>query len=317
MQLLGTKELAEHLGINEKKVYALISEKGLPATKITGKWLFPRDLVERWIEKSTENHPGPAAAPPPYEATLLIAGSNDPLLEKAMALFARLNDGHIAAFANLGSLGGLGALRRGQCHLASSHLIEEEEQGGEYNFAHAARELDELPAVVNFCRREQGLVLAPGNPKGIASLRDLARKDATLVNRRRTTGTRLLLEKKLKEEGLDPRSLKGFDRKAEKHLDVGIEVLSGRADAGPCIRAVAGLLGLEFIPFTWERFDLLVPKKSFFTKGVQLFLSLLHEEEFRSLADGLAGYDVSGSGRMVFPREGDFALTGGPGAAQE
>lgn len=317
MRMLGTKELAEKLGVNEKKVYSLITEKGLPATKVTGKWLFPEELVERWIEKHTENHPGPSAPPPPYNGLIVIGGSNDLLLDKAMTLFMEKNPGLTCAFANLGSLGGLKALRAGQCHLASSHLLEDDDSGGEYNFAHAARELPELPAVVNFCRREQGLILPPGNPKGIRSLADLADKGARVVNRPRTTGTRLLFEKGLEEAGIDQSRVKGFDDEVGRHLDVGLAVLSGRVDAGPGIRAVAGLLGLDFIPFGWERFDLIVPKESFFEQGVQLFLGLLLEEDFKERAQTLEGYDISTSGRMVFPQNADFRRSDSTGRRQE
>lgn len=309
MRMLGTKELAEKLGINEKKVYSLITEKGLPATKVTGKWLFPEALVERWIEQHTENHPGPAAPPPPYNGLIIIGGSNDLLLERAISLFMAENKGLTCAFANLGSLGGLRSLRSGQCHMAASHLLEDVENGGEYNFAHAARELPELPAVVNFCRREQGLALAPGNPKGIRTVSDLAGKKATIVNRSKTTGTRLLFEKRLNQEGVDPASIKGFDNELGRHMDVGLSILAGKADAGPCIRAVAGLLGLDFIPFSWERFDLIVPKESFFEQGVQLFLGLLLEDKFKEEAKLLQGYDVTGAGRMVFPKDSDFRRT--------
>lgn len=310
MRMLGTRELAEKLGVNEKKVYSLISDKGLPATKVTGKWLFPEDLVERWIEKHTENHPGPSAPPPPYNGLIVIAGSNDLLLDRTLALFMEKNKGLTCAFANLGSLGGLKALRAGQCHMASSHLLEETEDGGEYNFSHAASELPELPAIVNFCRREQGLVLAPGNPKDVRDVADLAGKNARVINRSRTTGTRLLFEKRLAAAGVEPSSIKGFDDEVGKHLDVGLAVLSGRADAGPCIRAVAGLLGLDFIPFTWERFDLIVPKDSFFEQGVQLLLGLLLEDGFKEEASRLQGYDVSASGRIVFPKDADFHRAG-------
>lgn len=306
MRMLGTKELAEKLGVNEKKVYSLITEKGLPATKVTGKWLFPEGLVERWIENHTENHPGPSAPPPPYNGLIVIGGSNDLLLDKAMNLFMQRNRGLTCAFANLGSLGGLKALRAGQCHMAASHLLEDAESGSEYNFGHAARELPELPAVVNFCRREQGLILPKGNPKGIREPADLAKKGARVVNRSRATGTRLLFEKALSEAGVDTSRIQGFDDELGKHLDVGMAVLSGRADAGPGIRAVAGVLGLDFISFGWERFDLIVPKEPFFEQGVQLFLGLLLEEEFREKAAAFDGYDVSSSGRMVFPQNADF-----------
>ncbi len=300
--MLSTKQVARFIGVNEKMVYTLVAEKGLPATKITGKWLFPRHLVEQWIEANTINYPEPRNDLPPYDGILIVAGSNDPLLEKALNLFNRMHPEHVAVFGNLGSLGGLRALRRRMCHMASSHLLQEDDD--EYNFDFAARELDHAPAVVNFCRREQGILVAGGNPHGLRSVADLGAGGLTIVNRPNTTGTRLLLDRELEKAGIDGQTLDGYNNEVARHLEVGLEIAAGRADAGPGIRAVAGMLGLDFIPLRWERYDLLVTKERFFDPGVQLFLGLLPEERFRTLAESLDGYDVSMSGKMVFPAEG-------------
>ena len=303
--LLSTKEVAQFLGVNEKMVYTLVAEKGLPATKITGKWLFPKHLVEQWVEANTINYPEPPRRLPPYEGLLIVAGSNDPLLDKTLSLFNRQYPDHVAVLGNLGSLGGLRALRRNLCHMATSHLIQEDES--DYNFEHADRELERQPAVVNFCRREQGLIVARGNPRGIQAVADLAQAGLTLVNRPNTTGTRLLLDRELAKAGIAGESIEGYHHTVVRHLDVGLEVLAGRADVGPGIRAVAGMLGLDFVPLRWERYDLLITKDRFFDPGVQLFLGLLPEEAFRELAKLLEGYDVSSSGKMVYPKTDQLA----------
>jgi len=299
--LLSTKEVAQFLGVNEKMVYTLVAEKSLPATKITGKWLFPKHLVEQWVEANTINYPDPPRHLPPYEGLLIVAGSNDPLLEKTLALFNRRYPEHVAVLGNLGSLGGLRALRRNLCHMATSHLIQDDER--DYNFDYADQELERLPAVVNFCRREQGLLVARGNPHSIAAVADLAKPGLSLVNRPNTTGTRLLLDREFDKAGIDGETIDGYHNTVTRHLDVGLEILAGRADVGPGIRAVAGMLGLDFVPLRWERYDLLITKDRFFDPGVQLFLGLLPDEEFRHLADTLEGYDVSASGKMVYPKE--------------
>jgi excisionase family DNA binding protein len=299
--LLSTKEVAQFLGVNEKMVYTLVAEKNLPATKITGKWLFPKHLVEQWVEANTINYPDPPRHLPPYEGLLIVAGSNDPLLEKTLSLFNRRFPEHVAVLGNLGSLGGLRALRRNLCHMATSHLIQDDER--DYNFDYAGRELDRLPAVVNFCRREQGLLVARGNPHGIRAVSDLAQPGITLVNRPNTTGTRLLLDRELAKAEINGEAIDGYHHTVVRHLDVGLEVLAGRADVGPGIRAVAGMLGLDFIHLREERYDLLITKERFFDPGVQLFLGLLPDDEFRQLANSLEGYDVSSSGKMVYPNE--------------
>ena len=299
--LLNTREVAHFLDINEKMAYTLITEKGLPATKITGKWLFPMKLVEQWIETNTINYPKPSTSLPPYHGLLIIDGSNDLLLDITISLFNTLYPDHVAVFGNLGSMGGLRALRQNLCHIASSHLLQENEN--EYNFEFATKELEKMPAVVNFCKREQGILVQKGNPKKINSIADIARSGIRIVNRPLGTGTRLLFDHKLKEAGINCEKIKGYNTELHRHMDVGLEILSGRADAGPGIKPVASLLGLEFIPVRWERYDLLITKERFFDKGVQLFIGLLHEEAFIDLAKNLDGYDVTISGKVVFPQE--------------
>ncbi len=299
-KLLSTKEVAHLLGVNEKMVYTLITEKGLPATKITGKWVFPEHLVEQWVESKTINYPRRTEQLVQQPDLLIVGGSNDILFERALALFMRRHPGQAAVFGNFGSLGGLKALRRGLCHLATSHLPEEDKD--EFNFSYAAGELEHLPAVVNFCRREQGFLVAPDNPLGIAGLGDIAGRGLRVVNRPLGTSTRLIFDRELRRAGLDAASIAGYEREMLRHLDVGLEVLAGRADLGPAIRPVASLLGLGFLPLHWERFDLIIPKDSFFLKGVQLFLDLLHQDEFRALGEELPGYDLSLSGKMMYPQ---------------
>ncbi len=301
-KLLSTREVAEYLHINEKLVYTLVGEKGLPGSKVTGKWLFPKHLVDQWVENQTINYPKPADPLPPYQGLLILAGSNDILLDRTLSLFNRYYPDHMTVFGNLGSLGGIRALKRNLSHMATSHLLQESVE--EYNFGYARDELSELPAVVNFCLREQGLIVSQGNPKSIQGVEDLLREDIRMVNRPLGTGTRLLLDRELERTGIQPDRLAGYTREIGRHLDVGLEVLSGRADAGPAIRAVAGLLNLEFLPWRWERFDFLIPKERFFDRGIQLFLGFLREAEFRALSEELAGYDLRLCGKMVFPQEG-------------
>ena len=297
---MTTREVAGFLGVNEKMVYSLIAEKGLPASKVTGKWLFPVHLVEQWIENNSINFPEMPNLLPPYDGILIIAGSNDPLLDKTISLFNVSQSDQIAVFGNLGSLGGIQALKRELCHIASSHLVQDD--GDEYNFEFADRELDRMPVVVNFCRREQGIVLPRGNPMKIKRISDFGRPGFRIVNRPLGTGTRLLFDRELKKAGIRGEKLVGYDMELSRHMDVGLEILAGRADAGPAIRPVAALLGLDFMPLRWERYDLLVTKVHFFGKGIQAFLSLLQGAEFQQLAAGIDGYDVTMSGKMVFQK---------------
>lgn len=289
------------LGVNEKRVYSLVSEKGLPATKITGKWLFPAHLVDQWIEANTINYPETDKRLPPYEGLLVLTGSNDLLLDKTIAIFNQHHPDQVAVFGNLGSMGGLRALRQNFCHIATSHLMQE--NGDEYNFSFARSELDTMPAVVNFCRRRQGILLPKGNPKKIHAVSDLGKPGISIVNRPLGTGTRLLFDRELQKAGLKGERIEGYHREFSRHLDVGLEILAGRADAGPAIQPAAVLLNLDFLPIRWERFDLLIKKERFFDPGIQLFLSILHEPDFVNAAGQLTGYEISTSGKMVFPEK--------------
>jgi excisionase family DNA binding protein len=301
--LLSTKEVAQLLKVNEKMVYTLVAEKGLPASKVTGKWLFPRHLVEQWVETQTINYPDTRSLQQLQKGILIVAGSNDPLLDRTISLFNTNFQTPLAVFGNLGSMGGLRALRQNLCHMASSHLLQEDEE--EYNFDYAFQELDSMPAVVNFSRREQGILVAAGNPKNISGVADLAEPGVRMVNRPIGTGTRLLLDREFKKAGIQGEKIEGYGDEVHRHLDVGLEIVAGRADAGPGIGAVAGLLNIGFVPIRWERFDLMILKDRFFDEGIQRFLSLLHEAPFRRVAEALSGYDISTSGKMLFPRDSD------------
>ncbi|MBN2125084.1 MAG: helix-turn-helix transcriptional regulator [Deltaproteobacteria bacterium] len=295
---LNTREVARFLDINEKMVYSLVAEKGLPATKITGKWLFPRRLVERWMEGHILNYPD---SPLLSHSMLVFAGSNDVFLDRAIALFNRIHPDRLAVFGNVGSMGGIKALGMGLCHIATSHLLQEDEE--EYNFDFAQEELrGELPAVVNFCIREQGILVSKGNPKEIQGISSLGRSGVRIANRPKGTGTRLLLDRELEKAGLDGARIQGYDEEFRSHLDVGLQVLTGKADAAPAIRSVAGMLGLDFIPLRWERYDLLISRARFFEKGVQLFLEMFHGPSFRDLVQGIEGYDLNMSGKIVYEK---------------
>ena len=297
--LFSTKDVSRYLGVNEKMVYTLVAEKGLPASKVTGKWIFPQHLVDQWIEANTQNMPSTQPAAAVAKGLLIVSGSNDPLLEHTINLFNGLYPENLAVFGNLGSVGGIRALKQGLCQVATSHLLQSEGEG--YNFEFLGQGFVPPPVVVNFCRRRQGLIVGKGNPKRISQTKDLGQPGLRVINRKLGTGTRLLFERELKAAGIEGARLSGYDNEVVRHMDVGLAVLSGKADAGPGIQPVAEQLGLDFIPWRWERYDLLILKDRFFEPAIQQFLGLLHEKRFQELAAEYMGYDLSASGRMIFP----------------
>jgi putative molybdopterin biosynthesis protein len=296
--LMNTKEAAQYLGINEKKIYSLITDKGLPATKVTGKWLFQRHLLDRWLEQHTDNYPPLQARPDSYTNLLIITGSNDLLLDQLLELFSRRHQLPLPVFSNLGSMGGIRALKENLCHLCSAHLLEPE--GEEYNFAYVEEELGDSVVVVNFCKRLQAVLVAPGNPHGVQELADLASGRLRIANRKEGTGTRLLLDRELEKQEVSGEDIPGYETTFGRHLDVGLEILAGRADAGLAIAAVGEMLGLDHVPIIWERYDFIVRKDIFFSKGVQMLMALLRDQEFIELSANFTGYDLSTSGQVVF-----------------
>lgn len=229
--------------------------------------------------------------------TIVAIGSHDIALDLLAQFIAERAPGYRLSSANVGSLGGLVALRRREAHLAGAHLLDAET--GEYNWRFVDQYLPEREVVlVTLVRREQGLIVAPDNPLGIESIDDLARPDVTYVNRQRGAGTRILLDYELVQRGIDPNALQGYDREEYTHLAVAAAVASETAAAGMGVRAAARALGLGFVPVAWERYDLVIPREHYESDLLQPLLSLLHDEAFQAAVAALPGYDVNDMGMV-------------------
>ncbi len=218
-----------------------------------------------------------------------------------MAQFlAERYDGLRLASANVGSLGGLVALRRGEAHLAGSHLLDPD--SGDYNSSYIQRYLPDVEVVlVNLVDREQGWIVAPGNPRGLSGWEDAARSDLSFVNRQRGAGTRVLLDYELARLGVDPTDMNGYDREEYTHLAVAAAVASGTADAGLGIRAAARALQLDFVPLTHEPYELVIPVAHYESDLLAPLRTLLADEAFRAAVAALPGYDVSRMGEVRRP----------------
>jgi putative molybdopterin biosynthesis protein len=228
--------------------------------------------------------------------TLVVIGSHDLTLDLLAQFYAERYPGRRLVSANAGSLGGLIALRRGEAHLAGAHLLDE--ATGEYNWRYVREYLPELPVqLITLVHRDQGLIVAPGNPKGLSGLADLARPDVQFINRQRGAGTRLLLDYHLRRLGIDPGAVRGYAREEYTHLAVAAAVASGAADCALGIRAAARALGLDFLPLERERFDLVIPGEHLAGEAVQALLALLADSEFRAAVAALPGYDVAAMGQ--------------------
>ena len=230
------------------------------------------------------------------EKTILCIGSHDLTLD-LMSQFLAERDRRLAS-ANVGSQGGLIALRRGEAHLAGSHLLDAE--SGEYNISYIRQYMPGIPVkVVALVGRDQGLMVQRGNPRNIKSLDDLTRSDIQFVNRQRGAGTRVLLDYHLRLMSIASERIVSYSREEYTHLGVAAAIASGRADCGLGIAAAAQALDLEFIPLFQERYDLVIPKQYAEDDLLAPLLTLLSESRFREAVAQLPGYDVSVMGTTV------------------
>ena len=230
------------------------------------------------------------------ERTILSIGSHDLTLD-LLAQFLAAHDRRLVS-ANVGSQGGLVALRRGEAHFAGSHLLDPET--GEFNISYIRRYMPDIPVkVVALVGREQGLIVKKGNPKEIKGLKDLTRLGVQFVNRQRGAGTRVLLDYHLKSMTIPQSSIEGYKHEEYTHLGVAASVASGRADCGLGIAAAAQALDLDFIPLFNERYDLVFPKQFAVDDLLSPLFGLLTDPAFRKAVSQLTGYDVSVMGTLI------------------
>ena len=229
---------------------------------------------------------------------VVAVGSHDLSLDVLADRLRATGDGVSLSSSHVGSLGGLRALRRGHCHLAGCHLLDPAD--GSYNRSYVARYLPDVPVRrVHLVRREQGLMVRPGNPRGVRGLPDLLRDDVAFVNRQAGSGTRVLLDFELQRGGIDPAEVSGYGSEEFTHMAVAVAVLSGAADVGLGIRAAARALGLDFVPVTTEDYELIVAERFWHEPGIQQVLEVVQSAGFAAALAGLGGYDTAQTGRIV------------------
>jgi putative molybdopterin biosynthesis protein len=232
------------------------------------------------------------------EQTIVAIGSHDLILDLAASRLRSEDPTITLASGNVGSMGGLIALRDGLCHLAGSHLLDP--ATGAYTLPYVdsiltGREI----AVVRLVHREQGLLVAPGNPLGLTGIADLARSGLRYVNRQRGAGTRVLLDYQLGREGIDPAGIVGYGREEPTHLAVAAAIASGRADCGMGVLAAARAFGLDFVPVTREPYDLVLERCSLELPVLEPLWRLLDSAAFKAEVEQLGGYDTTEMGRRV------------------
>jgi excisionase family DNA binding protein len=298
--MMNTKEAAAYLGINEKQVYALIKAGRMPGTRLTGKWVFPKKLIDEWIESGARGGLKEAREKSRgMEGALLSSGSNDPVLDFLLTGMRQSHPEFYFFCANTGSTEGLKALGGGYTDIAWTHLFDQE--SGRYNVPFLPKYLPDMKAVlVHLFRREIGIVAAPDNPLEIAGIEDIAGRKVRFVNRQAGSGTRILLDHHIGRLGILSTDIEGYDKEVYTHVEVGLSILSGEADAGIATVAVSRLMGLHFIPVTRENFDMVLGQSTYFSKGIQALMEVLRSPGFRERFERLGGYGFEDSGKILY-----------------
>jgi putative molybdopterin biosynthesis protein len=285
--LLTTAEVADYLRVKERTVYDLVARDAIPYTRVTGKLLFSRRLVDAWLESQTTKPQAMAEQGPPA----IYAGSNDPLLEWSI----RQSGSGLAVLAG-GSGAGLRALAGGKAMLAGCHLRDPESGGWNVSAVRAALPLGGH-VLIHWAKRTQGLLVAAGNPLGIGGLADAVQARRRFARRVEGAGSEQLLGELLAQHRLSPTRIESHDRRAETHADLAALIETGCADCGIGLQAAAGRLG--FLPLLDdEHFDLAMPRRLYFEPPVQALLGFTRSSEFRAYARHLGGYAVSEVGAV-------------------
>jgi len=299
-EMMNTKEVAAYLGIHEKQVYGLIKSKKIPCTRVTGKWVFPKKIIDDWIVKDSRRGMTEARVKSDkIKGSILAAGSNDPILDILLTSMKKDYPEFYFFSSNTGSTDGLKSLKAGYTDLALTHLFDPD--SGEYNLPFLPEFTPDMKlVVVNLFYRELGIISNPGNPEKIKSIEDINKKNIKIVNRQKGSGTRNLLDYHLKKLGIDNKNISGYENEVYTHFEIGLSILSGESNFGLATVAIANLLNLHFTPLQKESFDMVLTQEKFFEDGVQAFINTLQTDNFKKKVKPLGKYDFKDSGKIIF-----------------
>lgn len=292
MQLLTTAEAAAYLRLKERKIYEMVAEGSVPCTKVTGRWLFPKAELDHWLASSVARPQGMTRP----EAPPIVAGSHDPLLDWAL----RESGAGLATLA-VGSEAGFERFLAGEAVAATMHLHALDDMSADANVAALSARSDVQDAVlIGFCRREQGFVVAAGNPLKLNGIDDVIAKGARMTMRPKGAGAQLLLLALLQQARQTMDRLVTVSPLCPTGPDIAQAIRAGRADVGVATRAVANSAGLDFVPIIWEPFDLLMRQRDYFRPPLQALLKFLHSDELKTRAREMGGYDLSAAGQVRY-----------------
>ncbi|MCG2643710.1 MULTISPECIES: helix-turn-helix transcriptional regulator [Bradyrhizobium] len=295
MEFLTTSEAADYLRLGERKLYELVTNGAIPCTKVTGKWLFPRHELDLWVLSGMARPAGMLTAEPPP----VVGGSQDELLDWSLR-----ESGSGLGSMTEGSARGLERLQRDEVMAVAVHFHSLDPAGNLASDASvtALRDAPDLhdALLVAFVRREQGLVLPPGNPNRLHGLSDVLALGARMAMRQQGTGAQMLLDMLLRRADATTRDLRPVETPALTGPDLAEMVRAGQADCGVATRAAARSAGLDFVPLAWENLDLAMRQRSYFRPAMQALIRFLGERRLRQRAEELTGYDPSPAGQIRF-----------------
>lgn len=294
---MTTAEIAAYLRLKERKIYDLVAANEIPCTRVTGKLLFPKPLIDLWIASGTSGGGLRRSGPRP----LVAAGSHDPLLEWAL----RQSGADIAMLFD-GSLNGLRRFLDGEALFCGLHVPDPNagdplgDSANRHLFTSGEKEAFSEIVMLEWARRRQGLMVPKGNPKQLVSLRDLVERQAVLRPRQPQAGSRVLLETLIQAAGLRDGDIRLDTTEALTETEAAIAVVDGDVDAAFGISAAAQRFGLDFIPLAEERYDLAIERRDFFEPPFQALMRVCRSTSFKAQADKLGGYDVTRSGTVTY-----------------
>jgi putative molybdopterin biosynthesis protein len=289
-ELLTTEEAAAYLRLSERKLYDLVAAGIVPCTKATGRWLFPKSDLDQWLAVEAIKPQALSRTPAPA----IIGGSQDPLLDWTL----RESGSGLASLPE-GSESGLRRLRNREVVAAAIHLHRLDGDDENANAGAVAADSSLFDAVVvAFVSREQGFLVAPGNPKKFTDMKSVVQSRARITQRPQGAGAQLLLLALLNAAGANASQLAKDTPLCHTGADVAQAVREGRADCGIATRAVAAAAGVDFIPLMWERFDLVLRQRDYFLPPQQALFNFLRSAAFKNRAKELPGYDATDAGKV-------------------
>jgi excisionase family DNA binding protein len=292
MEFLTTSEAADYVRLGERKLYELVTSGAIPCSKVTGKWLFPRQELDLWVLAGLARPAGMIVADPPP----IVGGSQDDLLEWTLR-----ESGSGLASLTEGTARGVDRLQRGEVIAAAVHFHSDDESSEDANVA-AVRAMPGLhdAVLVGLARREQGLLVPPGNPKRLHGLTDVLASGARMAVRQPGAGAQMLLDVLLTRAGASLKDLRRLEPPCLTGPDLAAAIRAGRADCGVAARAAAKSAGLDFVPLLWENFDLLMRQRSYFRPSIQALIGFIGQTRLKQRAAELTGYDPAPAGKIRF-----------------